>query len=46
MTPKATAIVREAIKTVYERNKEILIPLHDFYKIDLEERIYQDEYWL
>ncbi|UCC66888.1 MAG: 4-hydroxy-tetrahydrodipicolinate synthase [Deltaproteobacteria bacterium] len=46
MTPQATAVVREAIKTVYERNKEILIPVQDFYKIDLEERIYQDEHWL
>jgi len=46
MTPKAKATVREAIRTVYERNKEILIPLQDFYKIDLEERIYRDEYWL
>ena len=46
MTPTATAVVREAIKTVYEKNKEVLSPLQDFYKIDLEERIYQDEYWL
>ncbi|MBW2038716.1 MAG: 4-hydroxy-tetrahydrodipicolinate synthase [Deltaproteobacteria bacterium] len=46
MTPQATAVVREAIKTVYERNREILIPLQDFYRIDLEERIYQDEHWL
>jgi 4-hydroxy-tetrahydrodipicolinate synthase len=45
MTPKATAVVREAIRTVYEQNKEILIPLHDFYRIDLEARIYHDEYW-
>ena len=46
MTPKATAVVREAIRTVYERNREILIPLQDFYQIDLEERIYRDEHWL
>ncbi len=46
MTPKATAVVREAIKTVYERNRETLIPLQVFYKINLEERIYQDEYWI
>jgi 4-hydroxy-tetrahydrodipicolinate synthase len=46
MTLKATVIVRDAIKSVYEKNREVLIPLHDSYKIDLEERIYQDEYWL
>lgn len=45
MTPKATAIVRGAIRTVYERNREILLPLQDFYRIDLEERIERDEYW-
>ena len=45
MTPKGIAVVREAIRTVYERNKEILIPLQDFYRIDLEARIYQDKHW-
>ena len=45
MTPKATAIVREAIRTVYENDQEILIPLQDFYRIDLEARIYRDEHW-
>jgi 4-hydroxy-tetrahydrodipicolinate synthase len=46
MTPTATQVVRQAIRTVYELNREVLTPLQDFYKIDLEERIYQDEYWL
>ena len=46
MTPKAAAIVRAAIRTVYENNKELLIPLQDFYHIDLEERISRDEHWL
>jgi 4-hydroxy-tetrahydrodipicolinate synthase len=46
MTPKATAIVRAAIRTVYEKNRELLIPLQDFYHIDLEERISRDEHWL
>jgi 4-hydroxy-tetrahydrodipicolinate synthase len=45
MTPKATAIVREAIRTVYEHDQEILLPLQDFYRIDLEARIYRDEHW-
>jgi 4-hydroxy-tetrahydrodipicolinate synthase len=46
MTPKATAVVREAIRTVYEKSAEVLTPIQDFYKIDLEERIYQDEHWV
>jgi len=46
MTPKAAAIVRAAIKTVYENNRELLLPLQAFYHIDLEERISRDEHWL
>ncbi|MCJ7663129.1 MAG: dihydrodipicolinate synthase family protein, partial [Desulfobacterales bacterium] len=46
MTPKAAAIVRAAIRTVYEKNRELLIPLQAFYHIDLEERISRDEHWL
>jgi 4-hydroxy-tetrahydrodipicolinate synthase len=46
MTPTATAVVREAIRTVYENNREVLTPIADFYKVDLEERIYQDEHWI
>jgi 4-hydroxy-tetrahydrodipicolinate synthase len=46
MTPKATAIVRAAIRTIYEKNRELLTPLEDFYHIDFEERIARDEHWL
>jgi 4-hydroxy-tetrahydrodipicolinate synthase len=46
MTPKGITVVREAIRTVYENNREILTPIADFYQVDLEERIYQDEHWL
>ena len=46
MTRTATAVVREAIRTVYENNREVLTPIADFYKVDLEERIYQDEHWV
>ena len=45
MTPKGIAIVREAIKAVYERHRELLTPLQDFYLIDLEARIYEDKHW-
>lgn len=46
MTSKGTAVVRDAIRTVYENSREVLTPIVDFYKVDLEERIYQDEHWL
>ncbi len=45
MTSKGVEIVRGAIKAVYERNKEILMPIQDYYKVNLKERIDNDEYW-
>jgi len=45
MTPRGAAIVRLAVRTVYEQNREILAPLQEHYGIDLETRIYRDEYW-
>ncbi len=46
MTPKGVDTVRSAIRTVYEKNPEILMPLAEFYGIDLSERIGEDRYWL
>ncbi|MCK5552900.1 MAG: 4-hydroxy-tetrahydrodipicolinate synthase [Deltaproteobacteria bacterium] len=45
MRPKGVEVVRQAIKTVYDRNKEILMPIQDYYKVNLKERIENDEYW-
>ena len=45
MTPKGVAIVRSALKTVYEKDKGILMDIQDFYKVNIEERIYNDKYW-
>jgi 4-hydroxy-tetrahydrodipicolinate synthase len=45
MTPKGVEVVRGAIKAVYERNKEIVVPIQDYYKVNLRERIDNDEYW-
>jgi 4-hydroxy-tetrahydrodipicolinate synthase len=45
MTPKGIAVVRDAVRTVYENSREVLTPIADFYKVDLTERIYQDEHW-
>jgi 4-hydroxy-tetrahydrodipicolinate synthase len=45
MTPKGVEVVRNALKIVYERDKEILRPIQDFYKINIEERLSNDKYW-
>ncbi len=45
MTRKGIEVVRGAIRVVYERNKEILMPVQDYYKVNLKERIENDEYW-
>lgn len=45
MTKKGIEIVRNALKEVYERDKSILQPIRDFYKVNIEERISNDKYW-
>jgi 4-hydroxy-tetrahydrodipicolinate synthase len=45
MTPKGVEVVRSALKAVYEKDKEILRPIQDFYKINIEERLSNDRYW-
>ena len=45
MTPKGVEVVRNALKAVYERDREILKPIEDFYKVKMEERIYNDRCW-
>jgi 4-hydroxy-tetrahydrodipicolinate synthase len=45
MTPKGVEIVRGALKEVYEKDKEALRPIQEFYKVNIEERLFQDRYW-
>jgi 4-hydroxy-tetrahydrodipicolinate synthase len=45
MTPKGVQVVRNALKEVYEKDKEVLMPLQQFYKIDIEERLMNDRFW-
>jgi 4-hydroxy-tetrahydrodipicolinate synthase len=45
MTPKGVEVVRNALKTVYEKDKEVLRPIQDFYRINIEERLSNDKYW-
>jgi 4-hydroxy-tetrahydrodipicolinate synthase len=45
MTPMGVEIVRSALKEVYERDKEVLRPIQEFYKVNIEDRLSNDRYW-
>jgi 4-hydroxy-tetrahydrodipicolinate synthase len=45
MTLKGIEVVRNALKEVYEKDKEVFRPLQEFYKINIEERLSNDRYW-
>ena len=45
MTPKGVEVIRNVLKEVYEKDKEVLRPLQEFYKINIEERLSNDRYW-
>lgn len=45
MTLKGAEIVRNALKQVYAKEKEVFTSLQDFYKIKIEERLSDDRYW-
>lgn len=45
VTPKGVEVIRNALKEIYEKDKEILRPIQEFYKINVEERISNDRYW-
>jgi 4-hydroxy-tetrahydrodipicolinate synthase len=45
MTPKGVEMVRKALREVYEKDKEILRPIQEFYRVNVEERLSNDRYW-
>jgi len=45
MTSKGIAVVRRAIRTVYEKNPELLEPIEEHYRVNLADRIADDRYW-
>jgi len=45
MTPKGVEVVRNALKEVNGKDKEVLRPIQDFYKINIEERLSNDKCW-
>jgi len=45
MTPKGVEIVRNALKEVHKKDREIFRPIQEFYRVNIEERISDDRYW-
>jgi 4-hydroxy-tetrahydrodipicolinate synthase len=45
MTPKGVEVIRNALKAVYEKDKDILKPIENFYRVKMEDRIYNEKYW-
>ena len=45
MTSKGVEVVRNALKEVYEKERGVLLPIQDFYKVNIEERLSNDRYW-
>jgi 4-hydroxy-tetrahydrodipicolinate synthase len=46
MTRAGVDVVRQAVKTVWDANPEILAPIAEFYGVDVEARITDEKYWL
>ena len=45
MTPKGVEVVRNVMKEVYAKDKEVFRPIQDFYKVNIEEHLSNDRYW-
>ena len=45
MTKSGVEIIRNALKTIWQKNPEFLAPIEKFYGIDVEERLKKDKYW-
>jgi 4-hydroxy-tetrahydrodipicolinate synthase len=45
MTPKGVEIVRNALREVHEKDREVFRPLQEYYGINIEERLSNDRYW-
>jgi len=45
MTPKGVETVRNALKEVYEKDREVFRPLQEFYEINIEDRLSNDRNW-
>ena len=45
MTSKGLDVVLSKARETYERSPEILLPVEEFFNVDLNERLYNQKYW-
>jgi 4-hydroxy-tetrahydrodipicolinate synthase len=45
MSPNGVAIVRQALMTVWGRNPEVLLPIQDFFGINIDEQLADEKLW-
>jgi len=45
MTRNGVKFLLERVRTVYKNNPEILQPVEEFFDVDLERRLYDEQYW-
>jgi 4-hydroxy-tetrahydrodipicolinate synthase len=45
MSPAGVAIVRQALMTVWGRNPEVLLPIQDFFGINIDEQLANEKLW-
>ncbi|MBS7605133.1 MAG: 4-hydroxy-tetrahydrodipicolinate synthase [Candidatus Bathyarchaeia archaeon] len=45
MTKKGLEVALRAVRTVYEKNPELLKPIEDFFDVDLSKRLYNENFW-
>jgi len=45
MTPKGIDLLRNTLREVYERDREVFRPIQEFYRVHIEERLSNGRYW-
>ncbi|MEM1551021.1 MAG: 4-hydroxy-tetrahydrodipicolinate synthase [Candidatus Bathyarchaeia archaeon] len=45
MTKKGLEAALKAVRTVYEKNPDLLKPIEDFFDVDLSKRLYDERFW-
>jgi 4-hydroxy-tetrahydrodipicolinate synthase len=45
ITPKGAEVVRNALKEVYGKDRNVFTPIEEFYRVNIEERLSNDRFW-
>jgi 4-hydroxy-tetrahydrodipicolinate synthase len=45
MTPQGLDVVLAAARRVYETNPQILLPIADYFDVNIQDRLYNDRFW-